>query len=190
MLLETVAGNWKRVRATNATDSALPARVPQAAKPSGSGASAAQATSSAVVDLAVLGGGGVAVQNALMLMLFGTGSDNNTLSADVWGWSRLPGDGDPDLELWVPTLLIRLAGTMSSSLPGVGSRKLASTEYLCDTLTATYDTNLAGVSYGIFSPANNLPAHVVLDLKGPQLLEVTFGTGGVATAANGLVRTF
>src|ERR1044072_1976198 len=97
MLLETLTQDLRRARVTNCTDSSFPSRVPTITEPSRAGASAAQATASAVFNLNVSGQS--SQQNRIMVMPFGAGANNNTLSMRVIAWHKVFGRQAKDPEL-------------------------------------------------------------------------------------------
>lgn len=184
MLIETLGLEWFKARQANATDASFPSRIPQATEPTGVGDSVAQATASAVIDLR--GGSGNVVQNAIVVRPFGAGSDNNTMSVRFIGWTYLTDyTRDPNTGIWVPTLLAELACTLSAVV-GVAGKAVVATDRFADTITLTYGND--DVSIDIVSPANDLSAHAVLDLKGSQKLEICTSTGSSATSCNCLIR--
>jgi len=183
VMLMTMSDRFRRVRQTNCTDNGFPSRLIQAARPSGNGNSAAQATASAVFDLGT-DMAGSAAQNGLVLKPYGAGSNNNTFSLRVIGWRKID-EGDPATSIWDPTVLCELAVTLSSTPIGLAGKVILATDLFADTIAVTYGN--ANVSVEAVSPANDIAAHAVVDLKGFQLVEVTFTTGGSATNCNALI---
>ena len=186
MLVQTLSNNSRKVRRTNATDNGFPSKLITATKPTGIGDSAAQATESAIIFDG--SNAGAATYNAVVLQFFGAGANNNTFSARVIGWSKLIEDGNVVTQVWVPTDLCELAVTLSSTLVGLAGKTVVATDLFADTIALTGTTANDDVSIDIVSPANDRPAHVVLDIKGFQIIEVTFTTGASATDCNGLFR--
>lgn len=184
MFIETISQRFKKVRGTNATDASFPSRLPQAARPSGIGNSAAQATASAVFDLTA-GGIGSYIQNSVLVMPFGAGANNNTMSVRIYGWA-LATEGKVETDIYIPVLLTEIACTLSSTVIGLAGRYVVATDLFADTLTVTYGN--ANVSVEAVSPANDLPAHFIADLKGFELYEMTFTTGSSATNCNALTK--
>ena len=183
MLVETLAMRWRRVRTVNCTDNGFPSRIITATEPSGTGNSAAQATSSAVFDLT--GDFGGAAPNAVVIKPYGAGSNNNTFSLRIIGWAKID-EGDPATVEWDPTVLVELAVTLSSTPIGLAGRVIVATDLFADTIALT--TGNDDVSCDIVSPTGDVAAHAVADLKGFTKLEVTFTTGGSATNCNALIR--
>lgn len=187
MLLETISQRFRKARTTNATDNGFPARFMSATMPSGSGNSVAQATASAVFLLR--NEFGMCVQNGVIVMPYGTGSNNQTGSIRLYAWDLAVDPTDPgntDTSEWVAMLLVELAFVVSSSLPGLTGRTIGTGELFADTITLTYGN--ANVSVDIVSPAADVPAHAVVDIKGAALLEVTTTTGGSLTSVNALLK--
>lgn len=192
MLTETLSTHLMRIRRTNATDSSLPTRTTSATEPSGIGDNAAQATAKAVISLNRENISGARVQNRVKIVPVGVGSDNNTFTMAVYGWSRVV-DRDkelnPELDLWIATKLAAFTCTLSAAV-GVAGRVLTATDRIADTIAIIGTSGNPNVSMEIVSPATDEPAHIVVDLKGAEKLEIVFGTGGSATSANALVSPY
>lgn len=178
MNIETVSQFWRRARHTSATDNGFPSRVPRLTQPSGNGNSAAQATASAVYRLGEKAG---LTQNAVMVMPYGAGADNATMSVRVYGWTRTNIPEEGAVNVWVPSLLIDVAATLSG-FTGPAGGTVTTTDRFADTMTATEGT------FSGLSPESDLPGYFVVDLLGAQLIEFTFTTGGSATNCNALWR--
>ena len=190
-LLTTLTTGLIRARVTNSTDASYPTRNPTKTEPTGIGDSAAQATASAVFDLSPKQGAaiGATQYNRAMIVPFGTGSDTNTFLMRIIGWysakSRTGGD-DPNSRLWVPIPLADITCTLSVQVGVAGAVNVAADTF-CDTLAISGTTANSGVSIDVVSPANNLTAHLIIDLKGAQKMELTFDRNSSATACNALV---
>lgn len=183
--LLTLSHEFQKVRVTNATDNGFPSRVPTATEPTGTGNSAAQATASSVFTIA--NSNGILAPNIAIIVPFGAGSDTNTMSMRVIGW-RTCGSNNPTTMLWVPVMLIEAACTLSTPT-GVGSRILASTDRIADTIAQTYPSApVAGVEIG--SNGANVGAYFKVDLSGFRKVEFTFTTGGSATNCNALAAWY
>lgn len=186
----TSSGDEPRIRGTNATDASVPARTPTLTEPSGLGDSAAQATASGVIDLRNGGAAGSPVQNRARITPYGAGSDTNTFTMRVIGWSRVTfraGDATTEPKyLWVPRTLAEFTCTLSTPV-GVAGGAAINTDRFCDTIVRTIG---ADTSSEVISPANDTVAHVTVDLKGCAKLEITFGTGSSATSCNAAVGQY
>lgn len=187
-MIMTQGARWKKLRSTNTTDNGFPSRIPRATRPSGIGDSAAQATASAVHDNSSRLSD-FPVQNVGRFVFFGAGSNNNTFSARLIAWDLVHVDTDAT-EIWIPTVLFEVALTISSTPIGLAGRDVVATDLFADTISLTGTTANDDVSIDIVSPANDTIAHLVADLKGAQLWEMTFTTGGSATNCNALYKSY
>jgi len=175
LLSETLCQNWTRARSVNQTSASFVAKSPTATEPTGD---AGTATGASVFDV---GFGGTIGQNALVVMPYAIGSDNNTFNVRLYAWASAGKPHDNDL-LWIPTLLCELACTCST-IVGIAAKEVLATERFADTIVLTYGNS---TSTEVFSPANNLAGHIVADLKGAVKFELTFETGSSATSCNAL----
>ena len=155
-----------KAAATNATDSSFPSRVATLTQPSGGG----------VFNLSCQGN---KTRSNVLIIPFGAGADNATMSVRVIAWRFVT-------TLWIPLIVCEVSCTLSTSV-GVAATEVLNTDRFADTLSLTFGN--AGVDCQIFSPANNTPAHVMLDAKGASLIELVFTTGGSATSCNALVAS-
>ena len=192
MFIETLGQALRRVRTTNATDNGFPTRLPTRTEPTGTGNNAAQASASAVINLSnsFAGGGSGAVQNRVIILPYGVGANNNTLSFRVLGWRYLIEGGDAIQAMWIPVPLGEFSVTLSSTPVGVAGGLLGTSQLFADTITLTGTTANDDISIDLVSPANDTIAHLVMDMKGFQKLEVIFTTGGSATSCNALVSLY
>lgn len=169
--MEGLARPMTKARATNATNTTFPARIPQSAEPKTDGTGA---TSTSVIELANEGGGGV-IPWGIRLVLFGVGSDNDAFDCKVSGIFRL---GSDPLDLWVYTTLATIRGTLGTSV-GVAGTPMTASERFADTLsviaeaTVTADVTRGG-TLELFSPADNSIAWVEVPLRGCEKVELTF----------------
>lgn len=191
----TLSMAFLKARQTNTTDASVPARIPQVATPSGKGDNAAQATASAVFDLSSAEGGRAEVhsnRNRIIVVPFGAGSDTNTFTMRVIGWRRVfdrnIGSRD-DNALWIPVTLAEFTCTLSTPV-GVVNKVLPATDRFADTIALAGTSGNDDVDISITSPADNTIAHAVIDMKGFQKVELTFGTGSSATSCNALVSWY
>lgn len=136
-----------------------------------------------------LGFGGNYCDSAIKLAFFGVGTDNTAFSANVFGWTMLPsglGTGAAK-DLWVPLLVASLTSiTLDSALPGVGFTEESANQFFASAITLGVGNS--GISAEVISPghAAHQIAHVVLDTKGFQYMEVVFSTLGAVTSCNAL----
>lgn len=190
--LLTNARPWRIARKVNQTSNGYVSKIPTTTEPVGD---AGTATGAAVIDLTAPDTlGGLTSANRAMVHFFGAGSDTNTFSCRVIGWScvaQAPGGlalgGRP--VLWVPTVLVEVQATLSVQVGIAGSSAL-NTDRFADTIALTGTTANAGQGVEIVSPANDTIAHLVVDLKGAQKLEFSFTTGGSATDCNALYKVY
>lgn len=202
VLQQTLSASFRTIRQTNSTDTNYPTRGMRLGyagadnQPSGVGDAAAQ-TTSAVFDLAktdviprtdrpdVVN---KPINNVGVFMFFGTGSDDNTFLARILGWRHIVQrntDWVKETAIWIPVPLVELTCTLST-FTGVAGGLLGTTQRFADTLALVGTTGNDDVSIDIVSPANNTPAHIVVDLKGFQKCEVIFDRNSSASSCNGL----
>lgn len=176
MLLETLSTPFFKARSVNQTSTSFVSKLATATEPRGD---AATATGASVQELT----GATVSQNGIMVCPYGTGTNNQTFNMRVLGWRSV--GTNVQTKLWIPVLLCQFACTLSSTLVGVATKVIVATELFADTLTLTYGND--DISVDIVSPANDLPAHALVDVKGCQKLELTFETGSSATDCNCLI---
>ena len=179
MLLQTQISPFVRARTVNQTSNGYVSKIPTITEPA---ADTGSATASAAISLTDAGARDGAGYNGVLIMPYAIGSDDNTFSMRVIGW-RTVGEATNGVFLWIPVLLCELACTCSTVV-GIAGREVLNTERFADTITITYGN--ANVSVEAFSPANNVTAHAIVDLKGNQKFELSFTTGGSATSCNAL----
>jgi hypothetical protein len=171
-MLLTQGANFRKAKATNATDTSFPSKVPTATEPTNDG----------VHDL-LNGVANGSVPNAAVLVPYGTGDADDVFAMRVIGWRRV--GFDPLTDLWVPVVLAELTCTMSATT-GVAGTPVVATEFFVDTLALV--TGNDDISIDIVSPTGDEIAHAVVDLKGFQKVEITFDmTTNDPTGANCLV---
>ena len=188
MLIETQISRFQRVRSTNATDNGFPSRVPTGTLLIGNGTAAAQASAAATRNIVNHGPDGMG-KNVVTLVFYGVGSDNATFSARLIGWRRVYENGVESTSIWIPVKLCEVAVTLSTAV-GVAGKLIDETNRFADTIALTGTTANDDVSIDIVSPADNTIAHMVVDFKGAEVIEVTFTTGGSATSCNALWATY
>lgn len=119
---------------------------------------------------------GWSVSKYLQLIPYGVGSDTNTFSMRIWGWSQT----NDATEIWVPQLLIEVSCAIST---GTDFANITAGNYCVDTITVVAGDAAAS----IISPANDTPGSLLLHLRGCELFEFDFDMTG-ATSANCLWR--
>lgn len=120
------------------------------------------------------------VPDNLQLVFFGAGNDDTTFDYRVNGWAKVG-------SLWVNTLLAQGTATLSTTT-GVASADVTNSYRFADTLDIDAPaSDVEGVSAQLVSPANQSPAHLLLDVRGYSLVTVKFDLTG-ATSANCLYR--
>lgn len=182
MLIETLGQRFRKARTTNATGS-FPTKVP--VLQTAPALDDATATGQSAFHLA--GPQGEYVQNGVIFVCYGAGSNNNTGKVRLYGWRSVhsPTDfGNLNILAWIPVLLVEVAITLSSTMViATAGGTIATTDLFADTITLT--TGNANVSVDIVSPTGDAGiAHVVADFKGFQYLEFTFDTNSSSTNLN------
>lgn len=167
MDLQTWSSKLTKIRSSNSTDSQFATKSPTTTKPSGDG----------VTEFAPSEGG--KVPNNLLVLPFGAGDDDTTFSVRVLGWSCIG-------TLWVPMILCEYSCTLSAAV-GVANADVTSSDRFADTLSLVANMGNEDIDTTFISPANNTPAHFLVDIKGCQLVELTFDMTG-ATSGNALIR--
>jgi hypothetical protein len=173
---ELVSQQFRKARTVNQTSNGYVSKVPTGTAPSGTGSSA---TNASVIDAPT---NSLAKPNRLVILPYAIGSNNNTFSVRVIGWMPT---ADSTTRIWIPVLLCELACTVSSSIPGVAAKDVLDTELFADTIAVTYGN--ANVSVEVVSPAADVVAHAIVNIKSLPKVELSFTTGGSATSCNSLV---
>jgi hypothetical protein len=149
--------NFLKALATNATDSAFPARIPTATLPS----------------TAIANQG-----DSLTFLPYGVASNDHTFDLRVYGWSAVR--AADKTELWIPTMICQLACTHTSTQLGITNGALIATELFCDAITLTNGSAILPSA-----PANQI-ASATVDVEGFDYFEFTFDIGS-GTNANALI---
>ena len=152
--------DFRKAKATSATDTGFPSKIPTATEPTGDG----------VHDIPGVEG---IMQNGMIVIPYGVGSDNHTFDMRVIGW-RIVGRNNSATSLWIPVIITQLAVTLSAAV-GVANKTIIATERFADTITLT--TGNDDISIDIVSPTGDVIAHAVIDLKGFSKIEFTFDLG-------------
>jgi hypothetical protein len=160
---------WRKAAATDSTSSAFSVKIPTATEPAWSKSGPIWW----LRDPDATFFSGDKIPKFLNVAPYGTTTNDQTLSLQVWGWKRAPLIATP---LWIPTLLCELAGILSS---GIDYTALATSGLGCDTLTVTSgatDEKTLGVS--AISPTSNAgQASALVHLRGSEYIEFLFKVG-------------
>lgn len=190
MLLETLTQAFRLARSVNATNSSYPSIVPTTTNPFTANpptGDAGTATGSSVINL---GREGALVQNAVIIVPFGTGADNDTMNMRVLGWRKVPGPtvNATTQTLYLPVNLGEFLCTFGN-VSGVANSPVVAANFFCDTIAVTVGSTLGGeaASENIISPGNDTIASLLLDLKGFEYLQLVFNVNSSATDCNALV---
>ncbi len=170
MQIDSRSSKFEVTNTANVTAASITFPVPTITKPSGDG-------------IVHLGDGGALAPNGLMIVPFGAGSSTNTFSMNVYGWRRTLGSNTKP-PLWVAVELATFTCTLCT-VPGIVSTDVADTQLFTGTIALVHGN--ANVSNEVVSPTGNVVAHVIVDAKGCELVEVRFGTGSSATSCNALI---
>ena len=171
-LLHEEASPFLKALTANSTDAAYPGLLATLTEPS-----------TGVVTLSVIPGG--VVPQALLVMPYVLGANNDTFSVRVNGWSKSAGG------LWVPAILAEYdcVGGADANCLGVTGGDVGATERFADTLTIV--ANMGTNAEGTFkvSPQNDTPAHFIVNVRGFTKVQLQFKKGS-GTSANALLRGF
>lgn len=116
----------------------------------------------------------------VILWPFATGGNNVTFKVRLTGYRTIR-DADQNESIFFAYIVAELA-CVCGNYPGIAGTSLLGTEFLADTLTLTFGN--AGVDVTIVSPANDTPAHALVDLKGAEYLQFDTDRDSSATAVN------
>ncbi len=166
MFIETIARPAYKARSVNATTTVYPARGYTLTEPKGD---SGDGIGQAIIELVE---GGKLTQNSVILWPYSSGGNDSAFSVRVIGWKKVVTE-------WLPTTLCELA-CVAGAMNGIPGGQLGPTEFLADTISFTVSSILAGEApreSGV-SPNNDTPAHVLIDTKGCQKLELVFAGSG------------
>jgi len=133
-------------------------------------------------------GFGAMTANSLMLIPYGAGSATQTYTLKAYGWRATAGQGGTKGgqaldNVWIPFLLASFTVTLGTA-PGLTGGDVNASQLFATTIALV--TGNANVSNEIVSPGSNVIAHIILDAKGVQYVELRF-TMISATSGNCLV---
>lgn len=184
MLIQTLYSQMRLARLVNQTSSSFVTKSPTITPPTLDDPS----TATGQIGFELTRPEGGATENAVKIVPIGVGSDDTTFSLRVIGWDRTIGKAGgivTDTCLWVPIKLVEVQCTLGATVGVANAIADASTRF-ADVITLTGTSGNAGVDVDIVSPADDTIAHLVVDLKGSAILEITFSTGSSATSCNAL----
>ncbi len=172
------AVQWRRLLVTNSTTAAYAVPADTLTAPDGS--TLADGTTG-YIDTGL----GRTVSEApaqLKLEFYGVGADNTTGNCRVYGVSPIYGAADVVVS-YTHTLLVDYAFTLGTTV-GVAGGVVPETARYADTIVRTIGN--ANVSDQFVSPANELPAHALVNVQGFKTLLVNpiLGGGSPATSTN------
>ncbi len=171
MMLRTQKGSFRKLRATNfaTTFSTTLAKSGKTAP------IVAGVITDGFVDLGADKGN--LTVNALVLLFFGTNTNNNTGKVRIWGVDIEESTGSYE---W--TLLAELGITLGN-IQGTAGCAITSSDFEADTITLTYG------NARLTSPANDVRgAQAVVDTLGHGWAYIEFDTNSSATDLNCLVK--
>lgn len=119
--------------------------------------------------------------NAMNVLPFGAGSDTQTFSMRVIGYSKH--QTSASAKQWVPHIICQLACTLCPQTGATATTKPTSSELICDTITITNGTKSAVVDTQFADTA----AIAVVDITGYEYIDFTFDMTG-ATSGNCLYQ--
>lgn len=119
------------------------------------------------------------VHNQVILYPFGVGTDTQTFTFRVIGWKLVKASSTVDV--WFPSILAAFDCALCPFV-GLAGCALSETDKAVDTITRVAALG-SDLSSEVFSPANDTPGWIVLDLKGSAYWEPTFDMTG-ATSGN------
>lgn len=153
---------YAKLLTTNSTAASFASKVPTTTAPSGAG----------VLSLPVT----QIVPMRMALIFYGTDAGNETFKSRVIGWKLVS-------TLYIPVVLAEVTCTLSDAV-GVADAVVINTERFVDTIALT--SGYPAGSSVVFSPTGELIGHLLVDLEGFSIIEVTFDMNSSAASANAL----
>jgi hypothetical protein len=179
MIVEAQSVRFKRARAVNTATSGYTA-------PLGVLSAAQLAAQGGVV---VAGPGGNPAAPNARVVFYGVGADGNTATCRLIGYAPIalptgPTVGAKNGDAHFLATVLWEGNLTFSTLTGQAGMPVLNTENFVDTIATTVGTD--GTDVWVVSPANNTPAHLIVDLKGSTHVQVELAVGS-ATSVNALV---
>lgn len=161
--------SFRKAFAVNATADSFTAKTPTTTKPTGVGVFD-------LFDITYGVGTHPLLPEFLQLLPFGSDANDEAFDLRVWGWSKTD---DRPTPIWVPQMLALLAVTLGN----VAATDLGANNFLADTIVVTKGADEeSGFGAAVINPANDMPASLMLGLRGCELIEFAVDVG---TAASG-----
>lgn len=197
-IIQTKAGEWKIARLTNANDNGFPSRPMLLGRYNSTlfnsdkthkvlnGNGAAQATARVALwpndseD-------GDTFPNGIQFMPFGADANDEQFSIRWLAWNlvRKP-SAEPETWEWNWFKHSEWLVTLCTQT-GVAGSVIGTGGFYADTIAAVSNAGNSS-TYAIFSPQDNTPGMVTMDLLGATMMEPIFTTGGSAAGCNLLYR--
>lgn len=114
----------------------------------------------------------------MAVQVYGVGNDDGTCGCKVYGWRAVRRSGG--VTLWIPTQLVHLAATLSTSV-GVADAALLATERFADTVAATS----GALNTVLPTVTANTPMTAIVTVSGFDVIQFDFDKGTV-TSVNAL----
>jgi len=164
----TTVADFGKVCATNSTQSSsFATRIPTTTKPSGD---------------CIIDNGTKLCPNYLMIVPFGTSAANGHFKIRILGWSKVVGTAT---DIWFPVKLLDAAECTLGTAKGLAGCNVDENQFIVDTIATVTGSDLVEV----VSPADDTIAHLSIDTKGFELVEVDFLLN-TAASMNALYREF
>lgn len=152
MVIGTWPDQFRLLFASAVTASSITAPVATTTAPTGDG----------IINMASNPSSSAApLSNSAAIAFFGGNDNNETFTARITGWRKI---GD----LWIPTPLLSLAGTLGA-MTGVAGQSVTASQLFADTLAASTAFTSA---YEIINPTADQVAIVKVDAFGCEKLQV------------------
>jgi hypothetical protein len=182
---------WKKAFLTSQGAASYPSRIPTVKEPSYDG----------VVDLRAQDWASGATPVQVMILPYGTGSNDDAFVMRLLGWRRIgtpEGVNTPVTVLWVPTPFGEFTCTLGAAV-GVAGAAILNTEAFADTIvpvTGKLPDGTGGAGTALVSeiyvetPADDTIAWLTTPLRGFEKIEFCFKYSVNTPAGNALYATF
>lgn len=168
-------GNFRRWAGTNIDATTFASKIPTVTKPQAN-------STTAVLDLAAEFGGGGFIPTWMKLLFILLGADEDAASFRLIGWNRIrTGQGADNDTLWIPQPFAEFT-CIAGAAVGIATAPVLNTERFADTIAPVAlkleDQKIAaGTSLlsdcRIYTPADDTVGHVIIPIRGFELLEMT-----------------